>query len=106
NNRDGAYLLKTTDGGKTGVESRIKVKEIGQVRDISCPAAKVCFMSASPAVGLHDEIVLRSIDGGASWSLLDIPGPNNSMLFSIMCLSVKRCVVSGTRPLLTVDGGR
>jgi photosystem II stability/assembly factor-like uncharacterized protein len=94
---------RTTDGGNTWTESQIPgVHQV--LPGITCPTAKDCWV---PTGGQ----VLRSVDGGARWSLL--PTPSNSVLSgvpsdgwqSISCTSATSCVLGGTGMVATTDGG-
>lgn len=61
-----------------------------QLTSLSCPTTRVCYAAG----GEFDQepVVVRTIDGGRSWSRELLPSPGNG-LSGISCASVQDCVV-------------
>jgi hypothetical protein len=96
-------VWRTTDTGKTWKETQIP--GLHQVfPGISCPDANECWVPTGSGV-------LRSVDGGSSWTSVATPavpsqeGIPSSGWQSISCTSVSDCVLGGPGMVATVDSG-
>jgi photosystem II stability/assembly factor-like uncharacterized protein len=87
---------RTTDSGKTWSETQIP--GLHQVfSGISCPSAEVCWIPTGASV-------LRTSDGGVTWS--SIPTPPSMGGQTISCTSPRDCLLGGDLMASTSDGGQ
>jgi hypothetical protein len=96
-------VWRTTDAGKTWKETQIP--GLHQVfPGISCPDANECWIPTGTDV-------LRSVDGGSTWTLVitpSVPTPDGTPSDgwqSISCSSVTDCVLGGPGMVATIDSG-
>ena len=93
------HFARTVDGGQTWLYSSASPAQ----------CLDVAYLSATEiiAVGVHDELgaVLRSIDGGVSWSEI-WAGPSPSAVRAVVATSSTRAVAVGTgvNALIIADG--
>jgi photosystem II stability/assembly factor-like uncharacterized protein len=101
---------RTQDGGKTWHSALISGGHAG-TPSLSCPSASTCLLSGA-SLGSLGAGLLKSNDGGLSWSLVKVPAfpPLSGGEFlanvTVSCQSETTCFVSSNEGLAaTQDGG-
>jgi hypothetical protein len=102
----------TSDGGATWKEHQIP-GITGMTAEISCPNVNVCWTGPTSYSAAHPSgAVAQSVDGGATWALVVLPGPTPTTSLphgaswqSISCVTGTNCYVSGDGIEETTDGG-
>jgi len=96
-------VWRTTNAGGSWQETQIP--DVHQVfPGITCPDTSECWIPTGNGV-------LRSVDGGRSWTAVTTPsiptqqGPPSDAWQSIGCTSVTDCVLGGPGMIATTDGG-
>jgi photosystem II stability/assembly factor-like uncharacterized protein len=94
----GGEVAKSTDGGRTWKPERA---EYGTVMQIDCPTASVCYAGTSGGL-------VRTTNGGASWTQQLLPFTRNSIVWGVSCPTPSTCgvVTSSGSFLRTTDGGK
>jgi hypothetical protein len=103
---------RTTDGGQSWQETQVTGIS-GAGTGISCPDSQDCWAGPSTFSKSHPSgVILHSIDGGATWSLVAVPSFRSERTptagidwSSVSCTSAKVCFLSGTGMAETTDGG-
>jgi photosystem II stability/assembly factor-like uncharacterized protein len=95
--------VKSTDGGRTWKtqSNKIAFETYGSINQISCPTTSVCYAATTG-------YLLRTANGGASWTPLILPSTRNTMIWGVSCPTASSCgVVTGSGTFLrTTDGGK
>lgn len=106
----GMATWRTRDGGKTWQQSGLISGNQG-TPSLSCPTVSTCLL-AGASLGSSGAGLLKSGDGGLSWSLVHVtsfPVPPHGEFLSnltVSCQSETACFVSGGSGLTaTTDGG-
>jgi len=103
-NEPGA-ILTTTDRGATWVAQQRQLNQ--RLDSVSCPTTSLCLAVGfdSSSTGGNAAVILRSTDGGASWSPQSLAF-TATYLFGVSCSSASTCVAVGRNEILTTtDGG-
>ena len=88
-----ASIIVTNDGGSTWSRSSPPVG-VSTLSTVSCPSASVCYAGGGSGI-------MKSPDGGATWSVQDSGFPTES----ISCFTIDECTaVGGSR--IVKDNGR
>jgi photosystem II stability/assembly factor-like uncharacterized protein len=99
-----AAIARTTDGGSRWTA---QVVPGASANGVACPTARVCTAAGVAGTGAGRGEILRTANGGATWSRQDLP-PGTPELLSVSCPSVSDCVAVGfgSASWATTDGGR
>jgi hypothetical protein len=96
-------VWRTTNAGVSWQETQIP--DVHQVfPGITCPGTSECWIPTGSGV-------LRSVDGGSSWTAITTPsvptqeGPPSDAWQSVGCTSVTDCVLGGPGMIATSNGG-
>ncbi len=88
-----ASIIVTNNGGATWSSSSPPVG-VSTLATVSCPSASVCYAGGGSGI-------MKTSDGGTSWSLQDSTFPAES----ISCFTIDECTaVGGLRIVQTTDG--
>lgn len=98
-------LLTTTDGGSTW--SFAPTPPSTTILGLACPGATVCLaVGLAPTVaGPEEGVLVRSGDGGATWSSISLPY-DTAGLDDVACPTATRCIAAGATLLVSSDAGR
>ncbi len=99
----GGIILKTTDAGETWYQSTYSYPAVILYSVCSVDSNTIISVGGDPAWGY--DFIIRSSDGGDSWTIIDGATPN--MLFDVSFVNNNRCIAVGMYGLilLTTDGG-
>ena len=120
NSSQTAYdVWKSSDDGKSWSETRLATGPfVGPNSTVICPTASTCW--AGPVFqgsDYLDGVLLRSTDGGATWTPIALPrssggavpsrqDPTGPQWNSLSCVSSSTCLVAGPGVDVTADGGK
>ena len=78
-----ASIIVTNDGGGTWSDT-VPPAGVGSLSTVSCPSSAVCYAGGGSGI-------IKSTDGGSSWSLEDASFPAES----ISCFTIDECTAVG-----------
>ncbi len=101
-------ILVSTDGGTSWKEPASYPGDV--LSSVSCPTVSTCYASGSSILGSEGfnglpGMVVKTINGGSTWSVLQPAGKDTPELNGIACSSATQCVVSGGSLLNGLEGG-
>jgi hypothetical protein len=98
--------LVSTDGGSSWQVASLP-KGVGDLSSVDCPSPTVCVAGGDRSqhrIGAPQGVLIRSSDGGKTWSLLSLP-PRIPSVTDVSCASPSWCVAAaGREMLITKDG--
>ncbi|MCL4443123.1 MAG: IPT/TIG domain-containing protein [Actinobacteria bacterium] len=101
-------ILVSTDGGALWKEQAAYPEDI--LSSVSCPTISTCYASGTSILGFQGfnglpGMVVKTVNGGSTWSVLEPAGKDTPELNGIACPSATQCVVSGGSLLNNLEGG-
>lgn len=95
-----AFAVTTSNAGETW--TRVSMPASSATLDVvSCAPGSACEAAGS-SLGSNGSLVLRSVDGGATWSPLSTPAANLTGISAVNCASASVCVFTGSQGLAPV----
>lgn len=63
--------------------------------NVSCPTSQLCVAIGDPGIVGDPGLVVRSLDGGSTWSMPATQLPSNAWLSALGCASAAYCIATG-----------
>jgi photosystem II stability/assembly factor-like uncharacterized protein len=103
---EGAILTSSTGGVSWKMQPPPTDKTT--LLGVTCPSAILCLSTGAavnPTAGPYSGEILRSTDGGSTWSADPLP-PRTMAMADVICPSATRCMAVGGGILTSADGGK